>query len=197
MKANKFFCFLSVIILLCPGCKKEIPETNTPLHHAARVGDVEQMKSLITKGADFGIIATEGKIDGTHSCYFVTGTHTLATEDTFVGVSVKGGMTLVNGKNPGTLAQAVEVLLLNSQVLCDLLQFTLTVLSTSQTITMVVCNYQFHRDTAGLIHLGRIGMHDHPISCRRGARTYKASHALDLDDTKSAGPEGAQVRVVA
>jgi ankyrin repeat protein len=52
MKPNKLFCLIAaLIVLVAVGCKKEPKRTRTPLHKAARTGDIAQVKSLLAKGA--------------------------------------------------------------------------------------------------------------------------------------------------
>ena len=52
MKANKYLCLILGIILPVSGCKKRQPALTSALHEAAKSGDVEQIKSLISEGAD-------------------------------------------------------------------------------------------------------------------------------------------------
>ena len=41
-----------LLLVLSIGCKKEPTETTTPLHKAAKEGNIEKVKSLIASGAD-------------------------------------------------------------------------------------------------------------------------------------------------
>ena len=52
MKANRFFYLILALTLIAPGCKKKTSAPTTPLHQAAKAGDVEQIKLLISQGAD-------------------------------------------------------------------------------------------------------------------------------------------------
>ena len=52
MKANRLFYLILALTLLAPGCKKKQPSPTTPLHQAAESNDIEQIKALISAGAD-------------------------------------------------------------------------------------------------------------------------------------------------
>ena len=52
MKANRYIFLILTLTLLAPGCKKKPPEPTTALHMAAKKGDVKQIRSLISEGAD-------------------------------------------------------------------------------------------------------------------------------------------------
>ena len=52
MKANRFLCLILALTLLAPGCKKKPPAPTTPLHQAAKTGDIKLLQSLITSGAN-------------------------------------------------------------------------------------------------------------------------------------------------
>jgi len=52
VKANRYFYLILVLILIATGCKKKPSPITTPLHLAAKSGDVEQIQSLISEGAN-------------------------------------------------------------------------------------------------------------------------------------------------
>jgi len=59
MRPNRLFCMILALILLAVGCRKK--STTTQLHEAARKGNIEQVRSLISNGADVNV---KGSWDG-------------------------------------------------------------------------------------------------------------------------------------
>jgi serpin B len=52
MRPSKSACLILTLILIAVGCKQEPVKTRTPLHNAARTGNLRQAKTLISSGAD-------------------------------------------------------------------------------------------------------------------------------------------------
>ena len=52
MKTDRFFCLFLALVLLWAGCRKKPAPTTTPLHWAAKTGDVHRLSSLLSGGAD-------------------------------------------------------------------------------------------------------------------------------------------------
>jgi len=52
MKTIRLVCLTLVLTILIAGCRKKPTATTTPLHRAARAGEIERVRSLISSGAD-------------------------------------------------------------------------------------------------------------------------------------------------
>ncbi len=52
MKTNRLFCLVLAVVLVAVGCRKKPTATTTPLHQAARAGDIQHIQSLISGGGD-------------------------------------------------------------------------------------------------------------------------------------------------
>ena len=60
MKTSRFFCLFLALTLLAAGCRKKPTAITTPLHQAARAGNIEQVQSLISNGADVNVKDEDG-----------------------------------------------------------------------------------------------------------------------------------------
>ena len=52
VRMNRFFCLFLTLMLLPASCRKKPAPNTTPLHWAAKTGDVQRLDSLISSGAD-------------------------------------------------------------------------------------------------------------------------------------------------
>jgi ankyrin repeat protein len=52
MRASKFFCLILAFLLVEAGCRRKPAGTPTTLHQAVRAGNIEQVQSLISGGAE-------------------------------------------------------------------------------------------------------------------------------------------------
>ncbi|MBN1806626.1 MAG: ankyrin repeat domain-containing protein [Sedimentisphaerales bacterium] len=50
MKVSRYFCLFFTLVLIVPGCKKRPSAYTIQLHQAAKEGDIEQLKLLISEG---------------------------------------------------------------------------------------------------------------------------------------------------
>ena len=56
----ELLCLILVFVFMVGGCKKKSAEITTPLHEAAQTGNVEQIKRLLSSGADVNAKARGG-----------------------------------------------------------------------------------------------------------------------------------------
>ncbi|MHC4208042.1 MAG: ankyrin repeat domain-containing protein, partial [Planctomycetota bacterium] len=52
MRLNGLFCLFLTLSIIFAGCRKKPAPTTTPLHWAAKTGDIKQLNSLLSSGAD-------------------------------------------------------------------------------------------------------------------------------------------------
>ena len=55
MRMNRVFFLFLVLTIISSGCRKKPAPTTTPLHWAAKTGDVQQLDSLLSSGADANV----------------------------------------------------------------------------------------------------------------------------------------------
>lgn len=60
MKANILFCLILAFVLLAIGCEKKPAETEGALLQAAKIGDIDRVRSLISSGVDVNITDQKG-----------------------------------------------------------------------------------------------------------------------------------------
>ena len=52
MKANRLFCLILAFMFLTGACRKKPTATTTPIHQAARAGNIQQIQALVSSGSN-------------------------------------------------------------------------------------------------------------------------------------------------
>jgi hypothetical protein len=60
MNSNVAFCAVLPAILVMAGCTKKQSQETEAMHQAARAGDVAEVQSLISRGADVNVQDVQG-----------------------------------------------------------------------------------------------------------------------------------------
>jgi ankyrin repeat protein len=61
MTGSRWFCLIAAALLLAGGCGKKPPKPTTPLHRAAKKGDLAKVQMLIARGADLNARDDRGR----------------------------------------------------------------------------------------------------------------------------------------
>jgi len=109
--------------------------------------------------------------------HLVANSHALAAEDALARIANKKGIA---GVNERWSFQLPEALLVNADIGCDLLQFTMLILETCQAVIRMIGQQQFNNVAADFIDMAGIGTNSHSLSHRSHAGSWQALDTFDF-----------------
>ncbi len=146
-------------------------------------------QTLFECRTDVGREAAIVRTDDADTLCMLTNSGAAAAEDTLIVIAVHMSSSLVDGIGIGSAI--VEACILDTEIICEVLKFTVLASDAGQALSVVVGENELHCLSAGIENLRGIGKNLHALGngVYAGSDQTEASALVCLNDTHTAGAD--------